>query len=59
MTLPDKLGKFNEYGGRFAPEVLMPALEELEKEFNRFRKDPEFQKERDYYHTLVNVLKSR
>ena len=49
MELPDKHGKFNGYGGKFAPEVLMPALEELEREFERYRNDPEFQKELNYY----------
>lgn len=49
MKLPDSLGKFNSYGGKFAPEVLMPALEELEEAFNKFSKDKEFQRELDYY----------
>lgn len=49
MALPDKLGRFDGYGGRFAPEVLMPALEELETGFEKYRKDPEFQRELDYY----------
>ncbi|MEA3255430.1 MAG: tryptophan synthase subunit beta [Candidatus Altiarchaeota archaeon] len=49
MTLPDKLGKFDGYGGRFAPEVLMPAIEELEKAFRKFRIDKEFQQELNYF----------
>jgi tryptophan synthase beta chain len=49
MTLPDKLGKFDGYGGRFAPEVLMPAIEELEKAFRKFSIDKEFQQELDYF----------
>jgi len=49
MTLPNKLGRFEEYGGRFAPEVLMPALEELEKGFDKLRKDKEFLQELDHY----------
>ena len=49
MKLPDKLGKFNGYGGKFAPEVLMPALEELEESFNKYINNPEFQRELDYY----------
>ncbi|MBU4299111.1 tryptophan synthase subunit beta [Patescibacteria group bacterium] len=49
MKLPDKLGKFNSYGGRFAPEVLMPALEELEVAFNKFSKDKNFRSELNYY----------
>ncbi len=30
MTRPDERGRFGRYGGRFAPETLMPALDELE-----------------------------
>jgi tryptophan synthase beta chain len=35
-------GKFGNYGGLYVPETLMPALEELEREFLRFSKDPTF-----------------
>jgi tryptophan synthase beta chain len=49
MSRPDKFGKFNSYGGRFAPEILMPALEELEGAFNKLSRDKEFQRELDYY----------
>ena len=35
-------GKFGRYGGIFVPEVLMPTLEELEKAFFHYRKDPAF-----------------
>jgi len=49
MELPDERGKFDGYGGRFAPEVLMPALDELEKSFKKYIKEKEFQKELDYY----------
>ncbi len=34
--------KFNGYGGQFVPEVLMPALEELERGIERYKDDPEF-----------------
>ena len=33
MTGPDDRGRFGAYGGRYAPETLMPALQELEREF--------------------------
>jgi tryptophan synthase beta chain len=39
------LGKFGVYGGQYAPETLMPALEELEKAFNKYRRDPGFKGE--------------
>ncbi len=49
MGLPDNRGKYGVYGGRFSPEVLMPALFELETAFKRYVKDEEFQKELAYY----------
>jgi tryptophan synthase beta chain len=36
---------FGEYGGRFVPETLMPALEELEQAYCRYAPDPQFQQE--------------
>jgi tryptophan synthase beta chain len=42
-------GKFGRFGGQFVPEVLMPALEELEQAYERFKKDPGFKAELDYY----------
>lgn len=38
-------GYFGQYGGRFVPETLMPALIELETAYLKSRKDREFQKE--------------
>jgi tryptophan synthase beta chain len=48
-TLPDSRGRFGEYGGRFVPETLMPALEELTAHYLRAKDDPEFQAELEYY----------
>src|SRR5216110_414360 len=48
-ALPDALGHFGPYGGRFVPETLMHPLQELEEEYQRARKDPEFQREFEYY----------
>lgn len=42
---PSAQGRFGEFGGRFVPETLMPALIELEKAFARFWTDEEFQTE--------------
>jgi len=39
MYLPDKKGKFGEFGGRFAPETLIPPLENLEKEYKQLLSD--------------------
>jgi tryptophan synthase beta chain len=44
---PDERGRFGEYGGRFAPETLMPALEELEKAFTEAWADEAFRSELD------------
>ncbi len=49
MTVPDKKGHYGIYGGKFAPETLMPALAELEAAYLAARKDKEFQQELDYY----------
>jgi len=48
-TLPDARGRFGEYGGRFVPETLMPALEELTEKYLRARDDADFQRELAYY----------
>jgi len=40
--LPDKKGYFGLYGGRFAPETLMPALSELEAAYAAVKKDRVF-----------------
>lgn len=40
--MPDKCGYFGEFGGRFVPEVLVPALEELAGAYGRFREEPGF-----------------
>ncbi len=44
-----KRGYFGEFGGRYAPEILTEALEELEKVYNALRKDKKFQKELAFY----------
>ncbi|MGH7246443.1 MAG: tryptophan synthase subunit beta [Candidatus Levyibacteriota bacterium] len=36
---------FGKYGGRYVPEMLIPALTELEKEYEKAQKDPVFKKE--------------
>jgi tryptophan synthase beta chain len=44
---PDARGRFGEYGGRFVPETLVPALDELEQAWRSAREDPAFQRELD------------
>ena len=43
--LPDKYGKFNGFGGKFVPETLMVALQELEKEYKETLRDAKFKRE--------------
>ena len=44
-NLPDARGYFGEFGGRFVPETLVPALDELEKAYHEAVVDPSFQSE--------------
>jgi tryptophan synthase beta chain len=45
-TLPKNVpGRFGPYGGRYVPETLMAALEELEREYEKVRRDNKFQAE--------------
>jgi tryptophan synthase beta chain len=44
-----KNGKFERYGGRYLPEALMPAIEELEEAYNHFKEDEGFKSELEYY----------
>lgn len=46
---PDERGYYGPFGGKFVPETLMYALEELEQKYREIQKDEEFQKEFDYY----------
>lgn len=47
LERPDERGRFGDFGGRFAPETLMPALDELEQAFEAAWSDPEFRNELD------------
>ena len=42
-------GKFNEYGGQYVPEILMGALEELEREYEKAKNDKSFKDELNKY----------
>ncbi|BBD64433.1 tryptophan synthase beta subunit [Nostoc commune NIES-4072] len=50
-VLPDFLGRFGKFGGKYVPETLMPALTELEAAFNQYCNEPSFQAE------LQNLLR--
>ena len=44
-NLPDEMGRFGPFGGRFVPETLMGAVHELEREYRAAQSDEEFQAE--------------
>ncbi|RYG31055.1 pyridoxal-phosphate dependent enzyme, partial [bacterium] len=53
LARPDEQGRFGDFGGRYVPETLMPALEQLDREFETAWADPAFHAEfagilRDY-----------
>jgi len=45
QDLPDELGRYGNYGGRFVPETLMPAIHELEIAYKESQTDENFQSE--------------
>ena len=48
-ALPDAAGRFGSYGGRYVPETLIAALEQLDAEYARARVDPAFRADLDHY----------
>lgn len=46
-TVPDEHGRFGEFGGRYVPEALMGALDELERAWETAREDAGFRSELD------------
>jgi tryptophan synthase beta chain len=49
LAIPDERGRFGTFGGRYVPETLIPALEELTRVYAKARRDPAFRKELQYY----------
>ncbi len=45
--LPDQHGRFGDFGGRFVPETLIAALDQLDQEYRKSQADPEFQQQLD------------
>ncbi|MDF1545890.1 MAG: pyridoxal-phosphate dependent enzyme, partial [bacterium] len=48
-SMPDKHGRYGEYGGRYVPETVMYALEELEQFYRSIRNERCFKKELSGY----------
>ena len=42
-------GRFGQYGGQYVPEIVMPALNELEAAYLKYKDDPEFLDEFRFY----------
>jgi len=47
--LPNEKGYFGSFGGRYVSETLMPLILEVEKEYNKIKRDNDFKKELDHY----------
>src|SRR5699024_5363651 len=47
--MPDQKGRYGNFGGRFVPELLMPALLELEEAYNEAIRDESFRKQLETY----------
>lgn len=53
---PNARGYFGDYGGKFVPEILIPAITALEEEYKIAQKDPEFLRK---YHELLEEYVGR
>lgn len=40
-------GRYGEYGGQYVPETLMNAVHEVEEAYEKYKNDPEFNRELD------------
>lgn len=45
MNMKNNKGRYGAYGGQYIPETLMPAVQELEEAYERYKNDAEFQRE--------------
>lgn len=49
-----KIGRFGEFGGQYIPETVMTAVHELEEAYDKYKDDPEFNKElQELYHNYA------
>lgn len=49
-----KIGRFGEFGGQYISETVMTAVHELEKAYDKYKDDPEFNKElQELYHNYA------
>ena len=50
-----RTGYFGDYGGQYIPEMIMPALRQLEAEYEAAARDPEFQDRYERYPPLHQI----
>ena len=50
-----KDGRFGDFGGKYIPETLSPAIEELEKSYLKIRNDSTFRKELNKFLSLIHI----
>lgn len=48
-------GRFGNYGGQYIPETLMNAVQELEEAYEKYSRDPEFNRELD---DLLKIMRA-
>ena len=49
-----KIGRFGEFGGQYIPETVMTAVHELEEAYDKYKDDPQFNKElQELYHNYA------
>lgn len=56
VRAPDARGRFGAFGGRYVPETLMHALDELAEQYDQARLDPEFQ---EHFRRLLQTYVGR
>ncbi|MBQ8967511.1 tryptophan synthase subunit beta [Ruminococcus sp.] len=50
-----KIGRFGDFGGQYIPETVMTAVHELEAAYDKYKDDPDFNRElRELYHDYAN-----
>ncbi len=45
--VPDAAGRFGQFGGRYVPETLVSALDQLQTQYQLAQADPDFRRELD------------
>ncbi len=50
-------GRFGIHGGQYIPETLMNAVIELEKAYNHYKNDPEFNRDIESAHAVAYAMK--